>query len=59
MDKKCLLINSQFSWILKVDDEEISFQGRHNAYYFMNHYKSLGYEVEITDQYRLKGDMTS
>jgi uncharacterized protein YmfQ (DUF2313 family) len=49
--KKCQIINSKFSWILKVDDEEIAFQGSRNADYFKKHYESLGYKVEIISQF--------
>jgi len=42
----CKLVNGRFSWFLQVDGQEISFQGSHNAKYFEEHYKELGYEVE-------------
>ena len=41
----CEIINSRFSWILKVDKMEIPFEGGYNADYFEEHYKSLGYCV--------------
>lgn len=44
--KKCIIENGQFSYILKVDGEVISFTGSYNADYFEGHYKDLGYEVE-------------
>lgn len=46
MKKVCKITNGQFSWIMEVDGEEITFNGGHNAEYFERHYKSLGYEVE-------------
>lgn len=49
--KKCQIINSKFSWLLCVDGEEIAFQGGHNAEYFKKHYESLGYKVELINQY--------
>lgn len=46
MDKVCKIINGQFSWILEVDGQEISFDGGHNADYFEQHYSALGYTVK-------------
>ena len=46
MNKLCKIINSQFTWILEVDGESISFNGGYNADYFEKHYKELGYEVK-------------
>lgn len=47
MDEKiCKIINESFSWVLKVDEREICFQGAHNADYFEEHYTKLGYKVE-------------
>lgn len=43
--KVCRIINARFSWILSVDDQEISFQSMENADYFERHYAGLGYEV--------------
>jgi len=51
MDKICKIINSQFSWILEVDNEKISFQGSHNADYFERHYTGLGYKIERIDRH--------
>ncbi len=48
--KKCIIVNSSFSWILKVDGKEINFQGSENAEYFKTHYETLGYEVEMVDE---------
>lgn len=44
-NKECILFNARFNWFLIVDGQEISFQGRHNADYFEEHYKKLGYEI--------------
>lgn len=49
--KECRIINDRFSWVLDVDDEMIRFQGGHNADYFEEHYKSLGYTVERIDRH--------
>jgi hypothetical protein len=54
-NKRCQIINSRFSWIMRVDGHDISFQGSDNAEYFKNHYISLGYAVEMLDEYR-RGD---
>jgi len=43
----CKIINAQFSWILEVQDQKISFKGHHNAEYFADHYESLGYKVKF------------
>jgi len=43
--KVCVIENAQFSYMLRVDGEGISFQGSRNADYFEKHYKCLGYEV--------------
>jgi len=51
MNKICKIINGQFSWILEVDEEKISFQGGWNADYFERHYSELGYEVERIDKH--------
>jgi len=51
MDKICKIINGQFSWILEVDGEEISFQGGWNADYFERHYSGLGYKIERVDMH--------
>lgn len=45
-NKTCKIINGQFSWMLEVDGELVSFNGGHNADYFEKHYKGLGYNVE-------------
>lgn len=47
--KKCIILNGQFSWILRVDGVEIPFQGSYNAEYFSKLYKKLGYEVDIIE----------
>ena len=49
MKKKCIIINGNFAYTLKVDGQEINFQEAHNADYFESHYKELGYEVERVD----------
>jgi hypothetical protein len=52
----CRLINSQFSWILEVDNHRVAFTGFDNADYFEEHYKSLGYEVVRESQYKRGGE---
>lgn len=49
-DKLCELVNGQFSWFLRVDEQDISFQGAYNADYFAEHYKKLGYTVKWGDE---------
>jgi len=49
----CKLTNGQFSWIMSVDGQEISFDGFYNAEYFAKHYRKLGYKVEWIDVERL------
>jgi len=49
--KPCIIRNEQFSWVLYVDREVISFQGGLAADYFERHYKSLGYEVIVDRNY--------
>lgn len=44
--KECTLFNGRFNWYLIVDNQKISFQGRHNAEYFAEHYKELGYDIK-------------
>jgi len=44
--KVCKLVNDRFCWVLKVDEQEIPFQGSSNAEYFEAHYKKLGYKIE-------------
>lgn len=44
-NKICEIINDQFSWILKVDEQTIYFQGGYNADYFEKHYRDLGYKI--------------
>jgi len=46
MNKICKLVNDKFSWIMYVDEEEIAFDGHHNADYFAQHYSDLGYAIE-------------
>ena len=46
MKRKCIIENAQFSYILRVDNQKILFNGSDNADYFEEHYKKLGYEVE-------------
>lgn len=43
--KLCRIINGQFSWILCVDGQEITFSLGSSADYFEQHYKQLGYTV--------------
>jgi len=43
--KVCTIINGTFSWVLKVDGKEISFNGFDNAEYFAKLYKKLGYLI--------------
>lgn len=47
--KKCKIINSDFSWVMNVDEKEILFQNYESAIYFKEHYKELGYDVEFID----------
>lgn len=49
--KICKLINDNFCWRLVVDGEDIHFNGASNALYFEKHYESLGYKVEIINDY--------
>ena len=51
MNKICKIINGQFSWILEVDGEKISFQGGWNTDYFERHYAGIGYRVERVDRH--------
>lgn len=43
----CIITNSQFSWILEVDKQTISFSNKSSAEYFEKHYKNLGYQIII------------
>lgn len=52
MDKKCIIENAQFSYILRVDRKRIAFQGSENVDYFEKHYKALGYDVNFTKTYK-------
>ncbi len=45
--KICKIVNNNFSWVMFVDEQAVSFSGRHNAEYFASHYRKLGYEVEF------------
>jgi len=49
--KTCKIINGQFSWVLEVDGEKISFQGSWNADYFERHYIGLEYKIERVDMH--------
>lgn len=49
-EKKCKIVNSHFSYILKVDGNNIPFQGSGAAEYFEEHYLSLGYKVVYIDE---------
>lgn len=44
---KCVITNGRYSWTLEVDNHSIDFHGQHNGLYFIDHYKKLGYEVEL------------
>lgn len=44
------IYNTTHSWILKVEDLRISFQGYDAALYFQKHYKSLGYNVIVNEE---------
>ena len=48
--KECKIYNGQFSWILEVDGKTIGFSGISNAEYFEEHYKSIGYDVQVISQ---------
>ena len=48
MDKKCIIHNGRFSYLLIVDCMEILFQSSSAANYFETHYILLGYEVMRT-----------
>lgn len=48
--KTCHIINDRFSYILEVDEQQIPFQGSHNAEYFEKHYLNMGYDVKYTDR---------
>ena len=50
--KECVIENGQFSYILRVDCKEISFQGMDCAEYFAEHYRNLGYDVKRIDTYQ-------
>lgn len=47
-EKVCILHNARFSWVLKVDNQNVLFQGSYNADYFEEHYKQLGYKIVRT-----------
>jgi len=47
MKKTCKIINDKFSWVLEVDNFTILFQGGRSADYFADHYKELGYDVQM------------
>lgn len=47
MSKECIIENAQFSYILRVDEQEISFQSSNSVDYFIEHYKKLGYNVTL------------
>ena len=49
-DKPCKITNGNFSWALEVDGASISFQSADAAQYFVDHYRQLGYSVEIDDR---------
>ena len=46
MKKVCQIINDKYTWLLRVDGEEIPFQTVGAATYFAAHYESLGYLIE-------------
>ena len=54
-EKKCTIVNGQFSYLLEVDGHQISFSGGSNADYFAAHYKELGYTIERVDAYTQAG----
>ena len=43
--KKCIIVNGNASFVLKVDGEEILFSSFTAAEYFKAHYTLLGYVV--------------
>lgn len=49
--KKCVIRNRPLSFILEVDNKQIGFSGSYNADYFKDHYRDLGYEIELVDEY--------
>ena len=49
---ECIIENAQFSYILRVDNQEISFNGGWNADYFEHLYKNLGYTVKRINTYK-------
>jgi len=50
--KECIIENAQFSYILRVDGQEISFQNGISADYFEKHYKKLGYKIKKIKTYK-------
>ena len=53
LSKVCKLVNDTLTWIMYVDEKEISFNGHHNANYFAGHYSDLGYTIKWdTDAWR-------
>jgi len=45
MDKICVIYNGPFSWILKVDGNNIKFEGSSAAGYFFKHFNYHDYRV--------------
>lgn len=54
--KECTIINSRFSYILKVDGYEIPFNGAGNADYFKKQYEGWGYTVLEIDESEISHD---
>jgi len=52
MNKVCVISNECFTYLLKVDGMKIAFQGIIALDYFERHYKELGYEVIMEDNYK-------
>ena len=46
MKKTCKLVNDKFSWVMYVDGEVITFNGKYAALYFAKHYERLGYIIK-------------
>jgi metal-dependent hydrolase (beta-lactamase superfamily II) len=55
--KKCIIENSQLSYILKVDGQKILFNGGSSADYFEDHYRSLGYLIKRIKTYNTHKDV--
>ena len=53
--KKCIIENTDLSYILHVDGMGIPFNGGFAAKYFKEHYQKLGYLIEEIDTWQRGG----